>query len=396
MNTELTAPTAPTAPAARPAPRTLTVGMIGGGQLARMTHQAAIDLGIDLYVLCPDGDAPAVQAGARHLTGSPDRLEDLLQLAQQCEVVTLDHEETRPELLEALAERGHRVAPASHAASLGRNKALARSQLEPHGIPTAPWVIATSTAEVTAFADRHGWPLYLKRPSGGYDGRGVWKAADPAAAAAAFAESGTELLVEPAIDFAHELSVIVVRSDHGETVAYPPFETVQRDGRCDEVFAPAGVPAEQGREARRLAVTIANAVGLVGTMAVELFATADGLLLNELAVRTHNSGHLTIEACATSQFENHLRAVLSLPLGATHLTVPAACMVNLVGGSNGSDPFREMGPALSVPGARIHTYRKTARPGRKVGHITATGPTVAAARTTARTAASALSTESAA
>ncbi len=370
-----------------------TVGMIGGGQLARMTHQAAIDLGIDLLVMCPDPDEPAVQAGARHIAGSPNRLGDLLALAEHCDVVTVDHEQTPPRLLEALIERGHRVAPGPHAAALGRDKAVARAQLEPLGVPTAPWTIVDSVAGVESFAARHGWPLYLKRPSGGYDGRGVWLVVDLDDASAALEAADSDLLAEPAINFTHELSVIVVRSPSGETVAYPPVETVQRDGRCDEVFVPAEVSEQHRRDARRLAVTIAKAIDLHGAMAVELFATADGLLLNELAVRTHNSGHLTIEACATSQFENHLRAILDLPLGATHLSVPAAAMVNLVGRPDGTDPLDDLGPALAVPGARIHHYRKASRPGRKIGHVTATAPDVATARATARTAADALTKE---
>lgn len=373
-----------------------TVGIIGGGQLARMTHQAAIDLGIDLVVLCPDRNAPAVRAGTRHITGSPDHLDDLLRLAEACDVITLDHEQTPPPLLEELADRGYRVAPGPLAASLGRDKALARAHLEPHGVPTAPWSIASSAEEVLAFAQQHGWPLYLKRPSGGYDGRGIWRADRPADVVAALAAAGGPLLVEPAIPFDHELSVIVTRSRRGETMAYPPFETVQQDGRCHEVFAPAAVLDGQLREAERLATTIATVIDLVGTMAVELFAADDGLLLNELAVRTHNSGHLTIEACATSQFENHLRAILDLPLGATHLTVPAAAMVNLVGGPGGADPLAQLGPALAVPGARVHRYQKTARPGRKIGHITATAATVETARLTAATAAEALVKETAA
>ena len=372
---------------------TPTVGMVGGGQLARMTYQAAIDLGIDLIVLCTDADAPAVQAGAHHIAGSPHCLDDLITLASQCDVVTLDHEQTPTNLLESLERLGHTVAPGPYAASLGQDKALARSQLAPHGVPTAPWMTTSSIDEVAAFGDRHGWPLYLKRPSGGYDGRGVWEATDLTGAAAALAEAGGEVLVEPAVRFRHELSVIVTRSAVGETVAYPPLETVQRAGTCHEVFAPASAPEKQRRDARSLAVTIAEATGLVGTMAVELFVTAEGLVFNELAVRPHNSGHLTIEACATSQFENHLRAVLGLPLGATHLTVPAAAMVNLVGAPDGTDPMDHLAPALAVPGARIHSYRKQARPGRKVGHITATAPTLAAARATAATAAASMSPE---
>ena len=372
---------------------TPTVGIIGGGQLARMTHQAAIDLDVDLVVLCPEPDAPAVRAGARHCPGRPDQIEDLVRLAEQGDVVTVDHEQTPARLLQELADLGHRVAPGARAAALGQDKAKARAVLAAHGIPTAPWTLATSVADLSGFAATHGWPLYLKLPTGGYDGRGVWQAADPVAAAHVLRATGREVLAEPQVAFRHEVSVIVVRSAAGETVVYPPVETIQRDGQCHEVLLPAGITAAQHTAAQHLAVTAAEAVELVGAMAVELFATDDGLLLNELAVRPHNSGHLTIEACATSQFENHLRAVLGLPLGATDPIVGAAAMVNVIGAADGSDPFDQLARALSVPGARLHRYGKEARPGRKVGHVTATGPTLADARATATRAADRLATD---
>lgn len=367
-----------------------TVGVIGGGQLARMTHQAAIDLGIELWVLCPSADEPAIRAGARHIAGSPDRYEDLLALAERCDAVTVEHELTPIEHVERLVREGHRVAPGAAAASLGRDKAEARAVLAPHGIPTAPWTMAGSPDELLAFGDQVGWPLVVKRPSGGYDGRGVWDLDGPEQAASAFEGVDGPLLAEARIAFTHELAVMVVRGDDGEIATYPPFETVQVDGQCHEVFAPASVSAEDEREARRLAVAIAHHVDLVGVMAVELFVTTDGLLLNELAVRPHNSGHLTIEACPTSQFENLLRAALGLPLGATDLDVAGAAMINVVGSADGTDPFDHLPAALAVPGAHVHSYQKTARPGRKIGHITATGPTVEEARATAAGAASAL------
>jgi 5-(carboxyamino)imidazole ribonucleotide synthase len=362
-----------------------TVGIIGGGQLARMTHQAAIALGIDVVVLCPEPDEPAVRAGARWCPGVPDDLEDLRRLAESVDVVTLEHEATPPELLDELVALGHRVAPGSKAARLGRDKAAARAALAPRGVPVAPWVVADDHATVEAFGRRHGWPLVLKAPSGGYDGRGVWMAPTPADARRILADVARPLLVEPHLAFRHELAVLVVRSGRGESVAYPPVETVQRRGTCAEVFVPASAPEIRNAQARRLAVTIAEQIDLVGTMAVELFETPDGLLLNELAVRPHNSAHLTIEACATSQFENHLRAVAGLPLGATDLVVPAAAMANVLGRPDGSDPFAQLARALSVPGARVHCYAKDARPSRKLGHITAVAPSVAEARaTTAR------------
>ena len=376
-----------------------TVGIIGGGQLARMTHQAAIGLGIDVIVLCPQPDAPAVRSGATHCSGRPDHLPDLIRLAEQVDVVTVDHEQTPAALLDQLAALGHRVAPGATAALLGQNKAKARAVLASHGVPMAPWIRTNDLDAAKAFGDQHGWPLVLKRPTGGYDGRGVWIASDLPNASRVLKQaddSDGEFLIEPLIPFRHELSVLVVRSETGAVVAYPPVETVQRDGQCAEVFVPATVPDLRHAEARHLAVMIAEAVDLVGIMAVELFETSAGLLFNELAVRPHNSGHLTIEACATSQFENHLRAVLGMPLGATNLVVPAAVMVNIVGPADGTDPFRRIDSALAVPGARLHRYAKTARANRKLGHITATGPSVTQARLTANRALAALIPEQAA
>jgi 5-(carboxyamino)imidazole ribonucleotide synthase len=369
---------------------TATVGIVGGGQLARMSVQAAIPLGIQVAVLCDDPSAPAVVAGARFVRGRPDRLEDLVRLAEQVDVVTLDHEQVPAALLGELAALGHRVAPGALAARLGQDKAEARRVLAPEGLPVAPWTCTDDRAELAAFSEQHGWPLVVKLPTGGYDGRGVWRCRSMAELQARLDELQRPVLVEPLLDFRHELAVVVVRSAAGDVVAYPPFETVQRDGRCHEVLHPAPVPARRLVEARHLAVRAAEAVDLVGAMAVELFATERGLLLNELAVRPHNSAHLTIEACATSQFENHLRAVVGLPLGATDAVVGAACMVNVVGPPDGSDPFDGLAAALAIAGAHVHRYAKDPRPGRKVGHVTATAPTLEVARTVASRAAAAL------
>lgn len=367
------------------------VGIIGGGQLARMTHQAAIALGIDVTVLCEDPSEPAIKAGARWCEGRPDELADLERLARRVDVVTVDHERTPAALLARLAEQGHVVAPGARAARLGQDKAEARGVLAGHGIATAPWTLTDDLDAIAAFAETHGWPLVLKAPRGGYDGRGVWPAADVHEVRAVLERHPEPVLVEPHLRFDAELSVMVVRSRGGETVAYPAVETVQRDGICTEVLLPAHVPIELAAQARAVAARAALAADLVGAMAVELFVVDGGLLLNELAVRPHNSGHLTIEACATSQFENHLRAVLGLPLGATDATVAAACMVNVLGAPDGSDPFASLGAALEVASAHVHRYAKDPWPGRKVGHITATAPSLTEARRTAHRALSALS-----
>jgi len=373
-----------------------TVGIVGAGQLARMTQQAAISLGVEVVVLGEGSQAPAVRAGATLCPGRPDRLADLIRLADMVDVVTLEHEQTPADLLERLAALGYRVAPGAVAARLGQDKAEARAVLAASGIPVAPWVLTGDLAAIDAFGARHGWPLFLKSPTGGYDGRGVWKVRSPGEAAHLVRDSDRDFLVEPMIPIRHELSVLVVRSTRGEVAAYPAVETVQRDGQCHEVFVPASVPARTADAAHQLALRIADLVDLVGTMAVELFVTGEGLVFNELAVRPHNSGHLSIEACTTSQFENHLRATIGLPLGAPDLRVPAAAMVNVVGGPDGSDPFERLACGLAVPGASLHRYGKEARPSRKLGHVTATGSTVTIARTTAARAVAALIGERAA
>lgn len=383
-----------------------TVGIIGGGQLARMTHQAAISLGVRTVVLCPDPDAPAIASGATHVSGRPDVFDDLVTLAEQVDVVTVEHEQTPVAHLERLARLGHRVAPGAQAASLGQNKTEARRVLAGAGVATAPWISTADAAAIGTFGATHGWPVVLKAPHGGYDGRGVW-VVGPSEVAAVVGDGQRPILVEPLLPFTHELSVLVVRSSgvdgrtgSPEVAVYPPFETVQHDGQCVEVCAPAGVPPAVAQRARSLALTIAETVDLVGTMAVELFVvpdpdTPDGsrLLLNELAVRPHNSGHLTIEACATSQFENHLRAVLGWPLGSTDLRVGAACMRNIVGPGDGADPFDHLSRALTIPGASVHHYAKSARPGRKLGHVTATAPGIDQARATAQEAVAVLATD---
>lgn len=372
-----------------PAPKRI-VGVVGGGQLAQMLHLAAVPLGIEVLVLCPGPDEPAVRAGASHLCGDPTDLDDLLALAERSDVVTLDHERAPAEHLATLVERGHRVAPGPTAARAGQNKVAARSIAWAHGVAVAPWMVTAEPGEVAAFAEQHGWPLHLKRPTGGYDGRGVWEATSLAGAEQILADAATPLIVEPTLPFTQEISVMVARSWSGALAIYPLIETVQHDGVCREAFTPAPLDPELDTAARRVAATMASAVGLVGLMAVELFVVDGRLLLNELAVRPHNSAHLSIEACTTSQFENHLRGVLDLPLGAVRLRVPAAAMVNVTGDPGGGDPFERIDAALEVAGAAVHRYGKRAEPGRKLGHVTAVGADIAEARAIANRSASAM------
>ena len=347
--------------------------MVGGGQLARMTHAAAIDLGIDLYVLAVHPDEPAALAGAVTRLGAPDDLEALRAFAVEVDVVTLDHELVSDEGLAALAASGHPVRPSASALLYAKDKLHARTELAALGLPVPPFAPVATVDEVTAFASQHGWPLVCKATRGGYDGRGV-EVVDDADAAAAVLARGGEWMVEAHVDIAVEVAVVTARRPGGEHVTYPVVETVQQDGQLVELVQPARITPDVAARAVALGTQVAEAVGGVGIVAVELFVGPDGALtLNELALRPHNSGHATIEAATTSQFHNHLRAVLDWPLGDTSLRAPAAALVNLLG-PDGPDRIAERLPAaLAISEAAVHLYGKASRPGRKIGHVTVLG-----------------------
>ena len=367
--------------------------MVGGGQLARMTLQAAIDLDIEMTVLAPDTEAPAIRAAGRHLIGDPSSARDLHRLATRSDVITFDHERIPPHALRSLEAAGHLLRPAASAKLFAQDKIRCSKALEAAGVPIPRWAAADGPDAVAGFGERWGWPVVLKRSQGAYDGRGVWIVDDVGAAASIFdlLGPGEQLLVEERVAFERELAVLVARSPTGKTVVYPVLETRQRDGICREVIAPAACSPEMARTASALGARIAELTGATGIICVELFETSSGLLVNELAMRPHNSGHLTLDAFETSQFENHLRGVLGLPLGSARRTAPAAAMVNVLGAPDGSDPALRLGEALRVPQARVRLYGKRARPGRKLGHVTALGDTVEQALGRAREAAFALS-----
>ena len=368
------------------------VGMVGGGQLARMTAQAAVALDVALVVLADEQDPPAAVA-AEVVAGSPRSVADLTAFAQQVDVVTFDHELVDLDAVVALEAAGHAVRPGSGTIALAVDKSIQRRRLGELGFPVPDWAEVATVDEIAAFAERHGWPLVLKAATGGYDGRGVWIVDDVDAAADLVAESapaGVRLLAEPLLPIDRELAVVVARRPSGSEVVYEPVETVQADGICREVRLPADVAAGVHDEARRIAGGIAEAIGAVGILAVELFVCGDQVIVNELACRPHNSGHITMDACITSQFENHLRAVLDLPLGSVDPIAPAAVMVNLLGGPNGEDPRHRLAGGLAVDRAKVHLYGKAARPGRKVGHVNAVADDLAEARRLALTAADAL------
>ena len=366
------------------------VGMVGAGQLARMTQQAAVALGVELTVLAESADDPAVLAGARFRQGSPANIEDLRQLASLVDVVTFDHEQVDPELLKELEAEGVKLAPGAAAKLHAQDKLHARRALASHGFLIPGFAEASTIGEFDQFAAEQGWPVVAKAPRGGYDGRGVWMLEDRGQAEELLDSASGPFLLEAMLDIEMEIAVMVARSAVGELAVYPVVETVQREAMCREVKAPAAIDKGLAEEAAGIATEIAGRIGLVGVMAVELFITPGGLLVNELALRPHNSGHYSIEGCVTSQFEQHLRAVLDLPLGETSLTAPSVVTVNVVGGDSEDGPESRLADALAVPGAHVHLYAKQTRPGRKLGHVTVCGQDADATAKAARSAASAL------
>ncbi|MEU5827351.1 5-(carboxyamino)imidazole ribonucleotide synthase [Micromonospora tulbaghiae] len=355
------------------------VGMVGGGQLARMTHQAAIALGQSLRVLAqaPDDGAALVAADVQY--GDHTDLAALRTFAKGCDVVTFDHEHVPNEHIRALTDEGVKLFPPAEALVHAQDKRVMRERLGELGAPNPAWRPVESPADLIAFGEETGWPVVLKAARGGYDGRGVWMVDDAGQAgelAATLLAGGTPLLVEERVALRRELAVQVARSPFGQVAAYPVVETVQRDGICVEVLAPApDLPEEQAVAAQQLAIDLATALGVVGLLAVELFDTPSGLVVNELAMRPHNSGHWTIEGARTSQFEQHLRAVLDYPMGDTSLTAPVVVMANVLGGEPGGISIDERLHHLfaAEPGAKVHLYGKQVRPGRKIGHVTVLG-----------------------
>jgi 5-(carboxyamino)imidazole ribonucleotide synthase len=360
------------------------VGMVGAGQLARMTHQAAIALGQSLRVLAESAADGAALVAADVVVGDYRSLDDLRAFARGCDVVTFDHEHVPNDHIAALAADGVALHPGAAALRFAQDKLAMRERLTELGVPCPRWMPVTDAAALAAFGDEVGWPLVLKATRGGYDGKGVWMIDDLAAAAELLA-SGTPLLAEERVPIVRELAADVARSPFGQGAVWPVVETVQQDGICVQVIAPApSLPVERAEEAQALALRIAEALDVVGILAVELFETPDRLLVNELAMRPHNSAHWTIEGSLTSQFEQHLRAVLDYPLGSTRQLAPVVVMANLLGGPDDVVPkaIDERVHHLMAhwPDVKIHLYGKQFRPGRKVGHVTALGDDLEAVR----------------
>jgi len=355
--------------------------MVGGGQLARMTHQAAIALGQSLRVLAADPDDPAAQVSPDVVVGSHTDLDALRQAAVGADALTFDHEHVPTHLLDILVAEGVTVLPAPEALVFAQDKLAMRRRLGELGLPVPRFAAVKTVGDVDAFAARVDAPLVIKTVRGGYDGRGVVLTTDLAHArevVSGYLAQQVQVLVEERVSMRRELSALVARSPLGQGAAWPVVETVQQEGICVTVLAPApGLPDRLAVDAEQLGLRIARELGVVGVLAVELFETVDGtLMINELAMRPHNSGHWTMNGSVTSQFEQHLRAVLDYPLGDTRAIAPATVMANVLGAAQ--QPAMSMDERLHhlfgrIPDAQVHLYGKQERPGRKIGHVNILG-----------------------
>lgn len=354
----------------------LRVGVIGGGQLARMMIAPAVELGLDLRVLAEDEGMSAQLAATA--VGDYRDLAAVRAFVADVDVVTFDHEHVPQDVLKALVDDGVAVHPGPDALQFAQDKLVMRARLAELGVPQPDWAAVRNDAELQEFLDAHGGEGVVKTPRGGYDGKGVRvvRSAQDAGDWMAALGDGEALLVEELVPFVRELAQQVARRPSGQIVAYPVVETVQRDGVCAEVIAPAPAAGERLVEvAEGIGRSIAEGLGVTGMLAVELFETDDArILVNELAMRPHNSGHWSQDGAVTGQFEQHLRAVADLPLGDTMPRAPWSVMVNILGGpTEGTLGDRFARAMAEQPSAKIHTYGKAPRPGRKVGHVNVSG-----------------------
>jgi 5-(carboxyamino)imidazole ribonucleotide synthase len=361
-----------------------------------MAGEAASALGLSMAVLAERADDAACQVAAEVMLGSPFVAADMRAFTERCDVVTFDHEQVDLGIVAALSAEGAVLRPGAETLELAVDKAHMRTVLDAAGVPVPSYLVVDhgpdAAAAVESFAAAHGWPVMLKAARGGYDGKAVWPVRDLAEAGAVLAQVTGQVVVEELLTLDAELAVTVARRPSGASAAWPAVETAQIGGVCREVLVPGRLAPEVLEAASALGEKVAEIAGAVGVMAVELFWSGGRLLVNEVATRPHNSGHWTIEGAVTSQFENHLRGVLDLPLGSTAPQHAQVASVNVFGGPAGEDPARLLARGLAVEGAHVHLYGKGARPGRKLGHVTVCGDDPDLVRSRAWSAALALGT----
>lgn len=381
------------------APGMPIITVIGDGQLARMMQTEAIELGQSIRVLAGSYDSSAAQVCADIVIGDYKNLDDLRRAVEGATAVTFDHEHVPTEHLHTLISEGVNVQPGPEALVNAQDKLVMRKKLRELGAPVPPFAAIENVEDGVEFFRAVQGEMCLKARRGGYDGNGVWfpKSEDEAAELVGkLLEAGTLLMAEKKVALVRELSAMVARTPSGVTQPWPVVESVQTDGICTEAIAPApGLSAELQQQVQELAVTIATELRVTGALAVELFETTDvagqpEIFVNELAMRPHNTGHWTQDGCVTSQFEQHLRAVLDLPLGAVRTLAPVTVMANTLGAAQ--DPEMPMAQRIAevmkkYPEAKIHLYGKGYRAGRKLGHVNVCGEDVEATRHAAKDAA---------
>ena len=367
------------------APGMPIVTVIGDGQLARMMQTEATELGLTIRLLAGATDSSAAQVTPDITIGDYTVLEDVQAVTTGADAVTFDHEHVPGDILHTLIDTGINVQPQPDALLYAQDKLEMRKKMQELGLPV-PWF--TDVTDPSRLPS--GKPICLKAIRGGYDGHGVWFTDDAPTLAAELMDKGVSLMAEDKVELKRELSILSARRPSGDIAQWDITETIQTDGICVEALAPApGLTEEQAETIRHIGRTVAEKLGVTGVLAVELFETTDGeILINELAMRPHNTGHWTQDGSVTSQFEQHLRAVLDLPLGSTALTAPATCMVNTLGGESGQDIPAAMAQVWKdYPEAKVHWYGKSYRAGRKLGHVNVSGADADTVRDRARAAA---------
>lgn len=359
-----------------------------------MLTEAARPLDIKIVVVDPTSNCPAAQAGARQIQGGFNDVAAINQLAAAVDVVTIESEHINTDALERLESEGMSIAPAVESIQVTQDKLLEKEFLQAAKIPTAGFIKLASVADATRALGSFGGKMVIKLRIGGYDGKGNETISSQGDIDKAFSQlDETQLYVEAFVPFQKELAVMVACDVSGKMISYPVVETIQKDHICLQVIAPAQVSDSVQVEAQRLSLEVVKKLKGAGVFGVELFLTRDNkVLVNEIAPRVHNSGHYTIEGCATSQFTQHLRAISGMELGSTKMTARVVVMINILGDRNGPAKARGVEEAEKLPGVSVHLYGKAeTRTGRKMGHLTAVADTIEAAKQKAQKARSAIS-----
>lgn len=362
-----------------------TLGIVGGGQLGRMMAEAAKRIGVAVVVLDPTVGCPASEF-ARQVVGDFKDYETVKAFVKEADVITFEIESANAEALGEIKATGKPVHPTPETLSIIKDKLKQKTFLTENGIAVAPFLEVNTEEDARKAGEVLGFPYVLKARSGGYDGRGNFTVQSSEDIRTAFEKlGGARLYAEKFISFQKELAVVAVRSEGGEIRTYPTVETVHENHICVLVRMPAPVPESARKKAEAIAEKVLSALQGVGVTSIEMFLSDGEILVNEIAPRVHNSGHITLDACATSQFENHVRAVMGMPLGDTSMAVKAGVMANILGTRNGEAFSTKDAVAEEISGVALHLYgKKETRIGRKMGHINAVAETLEEAEKNAR------------